>query len=211
MISTFVRFATLGSAAVLLLAASAHAAPIVVTFDSDPTYSFVGDGFTSADSSRIQFSDTLGADLFIANDAARTNGSNALAVLFDDPSALLIELIGFTAVEISMDLGNDIAGLTTDGDEAVLTVFAGGAQVDQVTLALNRNTLMDQTIMYSGERFDSATLVYNIQGGGGLTEAIDNVSVVVPEPGAALVFGVGALLVGAASGQRRGSRAGIHR
>ena len=211
MISAFVRFATLGSTAFFLLTASAQAAPIVVTFDSDPIYSFVGDGFSSADSSRIQFSDTLGQDLFIANDAVATNGSNALAVLFDDASALLIELMGFTAVEISMDLGNDIAGLTADGDEAVLTVFLGAVQVDQVALALNRNTLMDQTIMFSGARFDSATLVYNLQRGGGLTEAIDNVSVVVPEPGAAAVFGVGALLVGAALGRRRGSEAGIHR
>lgn len=209
--SALVRFATVISAAMFLLAASAHAAPILVTFDSDPTFAYVGNGFTSADSSQIHFSDTMGSDLFIANSAFATNGSNALAVLFDDDSALTIAL-DFTANEISMDIGNDVALYTTAGDQAILTVFMGGSMVDQVAVALNRNTQMDQTIMYSGANFDSATLVYDLQSGRGLTEVIDNLSVnVVPEPSAAIVFGIGALLVGAASGRRRGSEAGIHR
>lgn len=211
MISGLVRFATLISAAGLLLAASAHAAPIWVTFDSDPIYSNVANGFTSADSSQIRFSDTLGNDLFIANSAAATNGSNALAVLFDDTSALLIEL-DFVADEISMLFGNDVGLFTADGDVAVLTVFMDGSQVGQVPVAMNRNTQMDQTIMFSGANFNSATLVYELQSGKGLTEAIDNLYVnAIPEPSAALVFCIGALLVGAASGRRRGSEAEIHR
>jgi hypothetical protein len=196
----------------LFLAASADAAPILVTFDSDPTFAGVANGFTSADSSQIRFSDTLGEDLFIANSAAATNGSNALAVLFDDDSALLIEMVGFIADEISMSFGNDVGLYTQDGDQAVLTVFMDGSQVGQVPVAMNRNTQMDQTIMFAGANFNSATLIYNLQSGNGLTEVIDNLYVnAIPEPSAALVFGVGALMVGAALGRRRGSRAGIHR
>jgi hypothetical protein len=211
MISALVRFATFISVAELLLAASAQAAPILVTFDSDPTFAGVANGFTSADSSQIHFSDSIGANLFIANSASQTNGSNALAVLFDDASALLIDL-DFTANEISMNFGNDPALYTAAGDQAVLTLYRQGAFVDQVAVAMNRNTQMDQTIAFSGKDFDSARLVYSLQSGKGLTEAVDNVYVnAIPEPSAALVFGLGALLVGAASRRRRGSEAGNQR
>ena len=111
-----------------------------------------------------------------------------------------------------MYFGNDSPSYTAPGDQAVLSLYLGGSFVDQVAVAMNRNTQMDQMIAFSGKDFDSARLVYSLQSGGGLTKAIDNVYVnAIPEPSAALVFGLGALLVGAASGRRRGSEAGIHR
>ena len=67
---------------------------------------------------------------------------------------------------------------------------------------------MDQTIAFSGARFDSATLKFDVNPDLGLTEAVDNVRAApIPEPRAAIVFGVGALLVGTAC--RRWPRAEI--
>lgn len=200
--------------------ASADAATIVVDFENetafDPVPGFGApdpDVYTNALAPGIHFRDTLGEDLFIANGVSAINPSNALAVLFDDASELLIEL-DFTATAISMNILNFDPLLMAVGDEAVLTVFLGAVQVGQETEALNDPQTLLDPIMFSGVNFDSATLVYSLQSGAGLTEIVDNVSVtesVIPEPSAAIVFGVGALLVGAASGRRRGSKAGIHR
>jgi len=191
-------------------AAGASAAPILVTFDSDTLSLPRDNGFTSSDSALIHFSDTVGADLFVVNYPIETAGSNGLAVLrHRDDSALLMEF-DFRAVALSIDLGNDNPDFSQAGDAAVLTVFLGGSQVGQVSLALNRNSAMDQTILFEGTRFDSATLKYDVNPALGLTEVVDNVlATPIPEPRAAIVFGVGALLIGAACRRRAHAEAGL--
>jgi hypothetical protein len=85
----------------------------------------------------------------------------------------------------------------------VLTVFLGGVEVDSISQALDTTTdAMTQTISFQGVVFDSAIFRYDVAAG--LTEIVDNVQIMpgVPEPSAGLVFGIGALLVGAVCARR---------
>ena len=160
--------------------------------------------FTSSDSSEIHFSDTDGANLLVL----QVDGSNALATFFDDASGLLIEF-DFVASALSLDFGNTF--LADLGDTAVLTTFIsdgmGGSElVGSAVLNLNLTDAIDQTISFDGALFDSAILRYDVAAGG-LIEVVDNIEVtrgvaVIPEPTAGLVFGIGALLVGAVCGRR---------
>ena len=148
------------------------------------------------------------ADLILLN-AAATNGTNALVIGTDhDDGGLSIEL-DFLAGAISMELGNDTPAFLFGGESAVLTVFNDGAQVGQTALELNANGLLDQTIAIDGVVFNSAILKYDVDPRVGLVELVDNVSVTsaIPEPTAAAVFGVGALVMGAAF-RRRAMRSG---
>jgi hypothetical protein len=155
----------------------------------------VTNGFTSNDSSEIHFSDTIDENLIVL----QQDGSNALATFFADDSGLLIEF-DFIASALSMDFGN--TPLDDIGDNAVLTVLMGGFEVGSTVLALNA---IDKTISYAGVSFDSAILRYEVASG--WIEVVDNIEVTragaaVPEPTAGLVFGIGALLIGAACGRR---------
>jgi hypothetical protein len=127
-------------------------------------------------------------------------GSNALATFFDDDSGLRIDF-EFVASALSMDFGN--TALADIGDTAVLTLLLGDFEVDSTTVALNS---IDQTISYQdGFLFDSAIFRYVLVDGDlpGI-EVVDNIRVtpVIPEPHAGLVFGMGALLVGAVCARR---------
>jgi hypothetical protein len=190
--------------AVVVAAFGASAAPIFVGFDSDIVPTSVVGNFTSNDSSQILFRDsdlTDGSNLAVLE----FNGSNVLAVGIDDDSGLLMEF-DFIASALSLDFGN--TSLADFGDTAVLTVFLNGTQVGSaVTVALNQTDPVDQTISYAGASFNSAILSYNVAGG--LTEVVDNIYITpsIPEPHAGLVFGVGALIVGAVCGRRSATEA----
>ena len=193
----------LASVGVVVAAFGASAAPILVDFESDPAFVNVPNGFTSSDSSLIHFSDTNGADLIVLE----VDGSNALATFFDDDSGLLMEF-DFVASALSMDFGNTL--LADIGDTAVLTLLMGGVVVDSTSLTLNMTNEIDQTISYTGLLFNSAILRYDVSGG--LVEVVDNIQVTqgspaIPEPHAGIVFGMGALLVGAVCVRR--SSAGV--
>jgi hypothetical protein len=202
------RLAALIPVALFVGATSATAAPILVDFESDATLVNLANGFSSAATPGVRFSDTSGADLIIINSATVSNGTNALAVFNDhDDSALLIEL-DFVANQISLDFGNDDPLFSLASDQAVLTTFLGGTQVGEVMVALNRNSAMDQNIAFDGANFDSATLKFAVNPLVGLTEVVDNVSITsaIPEPSAALVFAVGALVLGGVHGRRASTR-----
>lgn len=201
--SAFTRsVACLASVAVVVAAFGASAAPIFVGFDSDPAPVNVRNDFTSIDSSQIHFSDPIGANLIVLE----VDGSNALATFFDDDSGLLMEF-DFVASALSLDFGN--TSLASLGDTAVLTVFMGEFEVGSpVSVLLNLTHAIDQTISFDGALFDSATLKYDVAGG--LTEVVDNIRVTpIPEPHAALVFGMGMLLVGAVCRRRSPTEVGL--
>ncbi len=179
----------------LAMAASGASAAMLVDFENDPIPFNVPNGFTSSDSSQIHFSDTAGTELVVLE----ADGSHALAVLFDDDSALLMEF-DFVASALSLDFGN--TALANFNDTAVLTVYLSGVEVGSSVVALNQTNAIDQTISFDGATFDSATFKYNVAGGG-LAEVVDNIYVTpaVPEPRAGLIFGMGALMVAAVCGR----------
>jgi hypothetical protein len=152
------------------------------------------------DSSLVRFSDTGGvSDLGVFE----FDGSIVLGVGGDDDDGLLINF-DVVASALSLDFGNTSSALL--GETAVLTVFLGGDEVDSISQALDVTTdAMSQTISYQGVLFDSAIFRYDVAAG--LTEIVDNIEITqatpaIPEPAAGLVFGIGALLVGAACGRR---------
>lgn len=207
-----IRTAVAAAALVSVAAPAAWAAPELIDFDSDTAFVNLANGFQSDDSASVHFSDTAGSDLILLNGPI-SNNTNALVIGTDnDDSGLLID-IDFLAGALSMDIGNDQNAFLLGGESAVLTVYelpgALGAQVGQVTLQLNANGLLDQTIGIDGVSFRSAILRYDVDPRVGLTELVDNVSVTsaVPEPTGAAVFGAGLLVVGAAF-RRRAIRAG---
>jgi len=195
----------------MLCLVDASASAFTITFESDDPLIHRPNGFQSADWPEVRFSDTSGSDLFVidAEGAGIGTTGNALAILNDfDDSGLLIEM-DFVASAISLDVGNDAASFSQPGDEAVLTAFLDGAMVGQaVVLALNRNTLIDQTISFDETLFDSVTLKYDVNRFVGLTEVVDNIDITpIPEPTGAAVFGIGSFVIGVALRRRSGAPA----
>ena len=191
-------------------AMSASAAPILVTFDNDPV-DIPGNYFTSQDSSLIHFVDTVigspqGGEMSIFS-APFTNNSNALAIGFDDDDSELRIVLDILATSISMDLYFGDRYVPLPGDAAVLTAYREGAPVGTPVSA----DLLAQGILFDGVVFDEVVVGFVVGKPGGLTEFVDNVNVTpIPEPHAAVVFGAGALLVGAACGRRSRAEVGLH-
>ncbi|MBW2271666.1 MAG: hypothetical protein JRG96_00240 [Deltaproteobacteria bacterium] len=185
---------------VMLMAVNAWAVPITVDFDSDDTSNpNPGQTFTSVDSSLVHFGDTNGPDLFLADALISPNGTNALAVFFDDDGSALRIDFDFRADMLSFDFGT--AAVSPVIGAAILTLFSEGAQVDQVPVSLVQDGTLGQTLLYdTGILFDAVEFEFvNPE----LTEVVDNLTVnAIPEPSAALVFGLGSIVCGRACGRR---------
>jgi hypothetical protein len=191
-------------------AMSASAAPILITFESDPVDFIEGNDFTSDGFTQIHFIDTVpdspgqGDMLIIDGSSDSTNDTNALAVAFggdDDDSALRI-VFDLPATSIHMDLFFGGYYSPQDGDTAELTAYwvEDGDVVGDVVGTVSVN-LSDGQIAFDAETFNKVEIKYVVPGG--LTEIVDNVRVaLIPEPDAAVLFIVGALMVGAACRRR---------
>jgi hypothetical protein len=196
----------------LVWAGAALAAPVTVNFDSAQDSLLVGsnlpDPFESADSNLLLFSHTTDPfGLFMQNSPDLTVDTNGLFVAGDfNDGGLLIDVVG-TADEISLWFGNDIQLLSSTGAqilyEVELTTFLGGLQVGQTSFMPNYDGVTNEMISFTGAVFDSAILKFDVDPQYGLAEAVDSVFVnVVPEPGASVLFGAGALLVATALRRR---------
>ncbi len=184
---------------VLLVWAGAAQGAVTITFTNDAP----GDkpnGWSSVASSLLTFGDSNGNGLKVyASTQGETHG-RALAVFSDSDGSWLNMNFAQPANSLSLEFGNDDDGFTNEGDQAILTVFLGGAQVGQTSVTMNRNDIMDQTIGVSGVDFDRATFYYAATGEtSGLTEIVDNITFelsAVPAPGAVLLGTLGVGLVG---------------
>ncbi len=148
----------------------------------------------------VEFGDSATPYVRIDN-FSENHGDTALAAPTDDQSYLVMV---FPTVSnfLTIDFGNDDAALTHPGDLAVLAVFLNGIYVGESSVVLNRNDLVDQTVVFSSQLFDSAIFVFTDSNENpiALAELIDNITY-LPEPATLAVFGAG--LLGMALMRRR--------
>ena len=179
------------SLAILMVAAgTTRADTIFIDFESD-TPGGKPNGFQSNDSDFVSFFDTNGANLRIANFGSQGDGLT-LGIFTDfDQSGLQMVFDGL-ADFISFEFGNDQPFGSNNVQDAVLTLFNDGTQVGQVSVPVNNNDIMDQSIMFSGATFDEATFFYVGANGqpATLIELVDNFEInqVVPEPASIAIW-----------------------
>jgi hypothetical protein len=171
-----------------------------VNFNSD-TSGNKSNGFTSVDSPLVTFSDSSGADLQISNYGAQSDGQG-LGVFGDDASKLIFNFtqnVGF----LSFQFGNDDPSFAVDGDLAVLEILANGVLTNTVSVALNRDDILNQSIFFSGAAFDSARFFYanSDRNAINLIEIVDNVEFREAIPTPALLPGL--IGLGAAAWRKR--------
>lgn len=173
-------------------------AVVVIDFESDTTGA-KPNGWMSVDSSLVSFTDSVGADLNVADYGNQSQGQ-ALAVNTDYDDSWLIMDFAVLVNSLSLDFGNDDPGWSAPGDQAVLTAFLGGVQVGQTSVVMNRDDIMNQSISIAGVDFDQATFYYAVDPGLGLIEIVDNIQFepggVIPAPGALVLGSLGAGLIG---------------
>jgi Ca2+-binding RTX toxin-like protein len=159
--------------------APAHAigAPVpdlLIDFEQD-TLGFKANGFTSADSPFVHFSDTNGAQLEIADLGAQGEGARTLLARTDFDNSALRMVLDRPSTRVSFRFGNDDPNFTEPGDEAVLTAFRGTTQVGQSRVVINRNDAMDQTITFAnGPVFNRLVFKMDVDPTVGLIEVIDH-------------------------------------
>jgi hypothetical protein len=187
-------FKRMGAAAFLCVFA-AYATADFIDFEADSAGG-KPNSWASVSSANVLFSDTAGADLFLADFSPQSIGQG-LAVFGDDPS--MLEMVFSTTVSnLSFVFGNDDPGFSTAGDLAVLRTYNGATLLGTFTVVMNRDDIANQTISSTGS-FNRATFSYETPGleAISLIEIVDDVSFTpVPEPAtmAALGLGVAALL-----------------
>lgn len=190
----------------LFLSVNASLLAVTIDFTTDTTGG-KANGFTSTQSAVAHFTDTFGSELQI-NDFLSQGIGNALAVFGDDVSALQINF-DVLMNSLSLKFGNDDPAFSSPGDLAVLTLFNGATQVGQVSVVMNRDDIMNQTISFGGTTFNRATFQYtNAAGTGiGLIEIVDDITFEAggqgtPDSGSTLVL-FAVALAGVISFRRR--------
>ena len=183
------RVAVLVGLLCLFATTAAHA--VFVDFESEASGA-KANGYTV---NGVTFTDTVGSGLNVDNFGAQGNGQS-LAVFTDGDGSGLQMTFGGVYSKLKLDFGNDDPAWTNAGDLALLRAFLGVNQVGQVTVVLNRDDIMNQTIGISGVSFDNAFFAYvdpQLQPFTGtdpigLIEIVDNIA--VPEPGLLSLLGI---------------------
>lgn len=127
-----------------------------INFGSDATGS-KANGFTSADSALVGFTDTGGTGLRVFDFGAQsfgqalasTDGHGGIAMNFADP-----------AVEVQMYFGNDDPNFSQVGLKAHLVGYYHGTKVADAKVTANRNDTMDQNISLNGSIVDEVVFEY---------------------------------------------------
>lgn len=188
-------------AAAFAFAATATAHAGLVTFDNEA----IGPRYDPVIVGGVQFADSVASFVFIG-DFAQNQFDRALSAATDDSSFLYLIFDG-QYDNLSLDFGNDLALATSVGDQAVLQLILNNVVVGSVSVDLNRDGLVNQSISSRGILFDTAVFGYASSSGEllAIAELIDNVSYsldnTVPEP--ASLWSVGIALAALAGIRRR--------
>ncbi len=194
-----------GLVAALLFSVSVSAT--VINFESDSNGN-KANGFASLDDLGVSFTDTVGADLSLGSFGVQGLGARSLAVSNDSDGSKLQIDFAFNISDLSLDFGNDDPAFTNSGDLAWMDMFFGGGLVSTISIVLNRDDIMNQTISSGAGLFDQAVFWYGdaagnpFTGGGnastGLTEVVDSITYTragdpgaVPTPATLALFGLG--------------------
>jgi hypothetical protein len=185
------KMAVLCGVVCVVLAGAAQAD--IINFEGDASGA-KPNGWSSNDSPLVHFSDSNGNGLDLEDWGEQGLGKSLLVGDDWDGSGLVMDF-DVQVNALSLAFGNDDAGWTNAGDQAILTAFLHGTQVGQETVVMNRNDVMDQIISISGIEFDSATFYYAATGqSNGLQEIVDDINfevAAVPLPGAVLLGALG--------------------
>ena len=169
------------SSTLVLIPATATATTISFTADLPGPRP---NGFVSSESPLVSFSDTLNSDLFVFNFGPTGQG---LAVGVADDSLLRMD---FTQHVNSLEVAFGFDFVL--GTRAWLLMFNGPTFVSLVSIEVNGDGLVNQTISFSGVAFNIAAFWFGNDVGTPLNqvEFIDNVTFnVVPEPATMLLLG----------------------
>lgn len=187
----------------LTLAANAA----IINFETDTTGG-KANGFSPVGHPLVTFTDTVGTGLDVSNYGGQGSGTRSLAVFNDGDASKLQINFGAAMSYLSLDFGNDDAFYTIAGDRAWLELFNGATSVGVFSVVLNRNDLMDQSIVGTAGAFDRALFWYGDAAGGpntgggqanvGLIEIVDNIdyrpATGTPDAGSTLALSVLALM-----------------
>ena len=195
-------------ATALALGGVARAA--IIDFEADAP-GYYPNGFSAVGHPTVKFTDTSGADLQISNFGSQGLGQSLAVDTDGDGSKLRIDFT-VPVTSLSLMFGNDDPGWALSSDRAWLEIWSSGSPVATVSMAMNLDDIMNQSIGYSGGPFDQAFFWYGdasgapFTGGGrlgpGLIEIVDQIEYTpVPEPASALA--TAGLLGLAAVGLRR--------
>jgi len=190
------------TAAALAIAVATPASAQVIDFEGEAS-GIKADGYTVGG---ITFTTALGAGIEVGNYTPQSDGQGML-VRNDTNGNYLLGAIAGGSNYLSFGFGNDDPFFTTLGDLATLKIFSGATLLSTITVALNRDDIMNQTIGYSGSTFDNFSFAYTNAAGNpftggagtnvGLIEVVDNfrLSPEVPEPATwmMLLLGFGAI------------------
>jgi hypothetical protein len=192
--------------AVLGIAAATPASAQVLDFESAPAGA-LAEGTTFGG---ITFTSALGSGLEIGNYGVQSDGQG-LSVRNDTNGNFLRGALSGSSNYLSFDFGNDDPFFTTLTDIATLRVLSGATLLSTLTMALNRDDIMNQTMVYSGVSYDNFEFAFTDAAGSpfttggstGLIEVVDNFRIAaprdvdggVPEPSTwlTLLLGFGAI------------------
>jgi hypothetical protein len=186
---------------VLGLVGVAEAIPVTIDFEAD-TSGAKANNFSPVGFPGVHFFDTVGNGLSVFDATTGETDGQSLVVFDDIDGGYLAMQFDFYVDALSLDFGNDDPRFTNPGDLAVLVLLRDALPIDLITVEMNRDDLMNQSIAFSGAIFNQAFFAYTnpaldpFTGGGdaliGLIEVVDNITYdTVPEPTTVLLLGLG--------------------
>lgn len=180
----------------------------IIDFEAD-TPDYQPNGFSSSGHPNVTFTDTVGAGLRISNFGSQGIGQSLAVEGDNDGSKLQIDFSPSVSY-LSLAFGNDDPAYSNPTDLAWLEIWNGSSLVTTISMSMNRDDIMNQSISYSGGPFNRAFFWYGDGLGNpytsgsftGLIEIVDSIEYrVVPEPTSTLA--TAALLGLGAFGLRR--------